>query len=45
MAQDPQVPNVPKKLPMPSRTAEFPAGLISDYIRLVDQIAPRTRKA
>lgn len=47
MAHDPQLnaTNVPKKLPSPSRTAEFPAGLISDYIRLVDQIAPKTRKA
>lgn len=45
MAQHPQVPDVPKKLPTPSRTAEFPAGLISDYIRLVDQLTLKTRKA
>lgn len=45
MAQNPQVPNIPKKLPTPSQTAEFPAGLISDYIRLVDQLALKTRKA
>jgi len=43
----PQVPtnSIPKKLPSPMRTAEFPAGLISDYIRLVDQLTLKTRKA
>ena len=37
--------NIPKKLPPPSRTTEFPAGLISDYIRLVDQMSLKARKA
>ena len=37
--------NVPMKLPTPSQTAEFPRGLISDYIRLVDQLSLKVRKA
>jgi hypothetical protein len=37
--------STPKKLPSPLRTAEFPAGLISDYIKLVDQLTLKTRKA
>ena len=37
--------NIPKKLPSPMRTSEFPAGLITDYIRLVDQLSLKTRKA
>ena len=46
MAQDQQTTNnVPKKFPNPARTSEFPSGLISDYIRLVDQLSMKTRKA
>ena len=37
--------NIPKRLPSPVRTAEFPAGLISDYIKLVDHLTLKTRKA
>ena len=39
--------STPKKLPSPMRTAEFPAGLITDYIKLVDQLTltAKTRKA
>lgn len=37
--------NIPQKLPNPMRTAEFPTGLITDYIRLVDQLTLKTRKA
>ena len=41
------LPNVIKKLPTPTptRTAEFPRGLISDYIKLVDQLTLNPRKA
>ena len=48
MPQDgPTTNGIPKKLPSPMRTAEFPAGLISDYIKLVDQLTltAKTRKA
>lgn len=46
MPQDGHVANsVPKKLPTPSQTAEFPRGLITDYIRLVDQLTLKARKA
>ena len=37
--------NVIKKLPAPTRTAEFPRGLISDYIKLVDQLTVKAQKA
>jgi hypothetical protein len=51
MPQNPQtndrqtMSSAPRKLPNPMRTAEFPAGLISDYIKLVDQLTLKTRKA
>lgn len=46
MPQDGQNTNsTPRKLPMPSHTSEFPAGLITDYIRLVDQLSLKARKA
>jgi hypothetical protein len=46
MPQDGQtLNNSPKKLPTPLRTPEFPAGLITDYIRLVDQLTLKARKA
>ncbi|HUR37111.1 MAG TPA: hypothetical protein VM009_04790 [Terriglobales bacterium] len=46
MPQDGQkLNNIPKKLPSPIRTSEFPAGLITDYIRLVDQLTLKTSKA
>jgi hypothetical protein len=45
MPQDGQAMNVTgKKLPTPSRTEESPRGLISDYIRLVDQLSLKARK-
>ena len=46
MPQDGQTMNAaPKKFPNPVRTSEFPAGLITNYIRLVDQLTLKTRKA
>lgn len=46
MPQDGQTHNAPpKKLPSPTRTAEFPRGLISDYIKLVDQLTVKAQKA
>ncbi|HUS18388.1 MAG TPA: hypothetical protein VMZ25_01945 [Terriglobales bacterium] len=46
MPHDRQTTNsIPKNLPNPAGTSEFPAGLITDYIRLVDQLTLKTRKA
>jgi hypothetical protein len=36
--------NLQKKLPKPTHTAEFPSGLISDYIKLVDKLAPNHKQ-
>jgi hypothetical protein len=38
------VTNVTKKLPQPTRTSEFPRGLITDYIKLVDQLTIKAQK-
>jgi hypothetical protein len=44
MPQDTQLSTAaPKKLPSPVRTAEFPRGLITDYIRLVDQLTLKSK--
>jgi hypothetical protein len=44
MPQDQQASSTPpKKLPSPVRTAEFPRGLITDYIRLVDQLTLKNK--
>lgn len=37
--------NLSKKLPQPTRTSEFPRGLITDYIKLVDQLTTKAQKA
>ncbi len=45
MSYDRQATNVSKKLPSPVRTSEFPRGLITDYIKLVDQLTSKAQKA